>query len=95
MSGIAADMQVMRWERESLDYKISLNQLTDMMRSNSMDSLILWTLDGSVEEESSLLWQGMAYMDLYLWVYDLEDGKAIERDRFVLTGERLQFKIWR
>ena len=22
---------------------------------------------------------GMAYMDLYLWVYDLEDGKAIER----------------
>ena len=29
------------------------------------------------------------YLDLYLMLYTLEDGRAVERDRYVLTGERL------
>ena len=60
-----------------------------MMTEEKIDAVLFWTLQGKVEEEPSLLWQGMAYLDLYLMLYTLEDGRAVERDRYVLTGERL------
>ena len=50
---------------------------------------LFWTLEGRLEEEPSLLWQGMAYLDLYFWLYTMDSGRAVQRDRFVLTGERL------
>ena len=60
-----------------------------MTEGEKIDAVLFWTLQGKVEEEPSLLWQGMAYLDLYLMLYTLEDGRVVERDRYVLTGERL------
>ena len=89
MSGMVRGLEGLRWQRESSGTAIDLNGLSKMMTEEKIDAVLFWTLQGKVEEEPSLLWQGMAYLDLYLMLYTLEDGRAVERDRYVLTGERL------
>ena len=89
MAEMGGGIKGLRWERDSLESKISIEGLTRKMKDYNMDALLFWTLDGRLEEEPSILWQGMAYLDLHFWLYTLKDGRAVQRDRFVLTGERL------
>ena len=52
------------------------------------DVLLTWQVDGKIIEESSLLWQGMAYMDLEIVTHP--SGTRLElQDNFLIKGERL------
>ena len=89
MMEMGRGIQGLNWKQDTLDRKISLDGLSKKMQQENLDAILFWTLEGRLEEEPSLLWQGMAYLDLYFWLYTLDSGRAVQRDRFVLTGERL------
>lgn len=79
----------LNWRRDVIPGSLSTQELAGLMRKRNIDTALVWTINGKVVEQPSLMWQGMAYMDLYLWLYVLEDEKALMRDRFILSGERL------
>ena len=59
------------------------------MRKEDIDVLLTWQVDGKIVEEPSLLWQGMAYMDLEMNYYTLRGTNAELQDSFLIKGERL------
>ena len=68
---------------------IGIDKISSYMRKKDLDAVIAWKLGGKIIEEPSLLWQGMAYMDLEMEYYSLKGTRAQLQDTFFIKGERL------
>ena len=77
------------WKYSQAKEGISIDALSNYMRKEGIDVLLTWQVDGKIVEEPSLLWQGMAYMDLEMNYYTLRGTNAELQDSFLIKGERL------
>ncbi len=70
----------------------SLETLRRQMLRDGLQQALVWQLKGWKEETASLLWQGLARLEVQLTVYTLQNGRLEPIDQFELTGERLPYQ---
>lgn len=66
--------------------------LQQQMLHRGVQAAVVWKLQGRHEPLASLMWQGVALLDVQLEYYELHGQRLELRDRFSLTGERLPYR---
>ncbi len=66
--------------------------LRRQMLRTGVTQAVVWTLEGRQEQQASLIWKGMSFLDLKLEVWELRGAQLVSRGAPLVLGERLPYR---